>query len=287
MSTQHIKIIQAYIDKMPSLSTTVTKVLEVCNKPNVSPNDLNKVISFDPVLTGNVLKLINSSYYSLPNHITSLTRAIIVLGINTVKNLSLTTAVLGTVKKSPQSVLSIDRFWTHSLCVGVTAKTLAAQFNIPTKEREEFFLAGLLHDLGKIPMSKCFPAEYSQCLALCNDKNIPLREAEKIVFGFDHQLCGLTVAQKWNLSPNIVSVLKNHHTPEKAADEHKTLTLCVALANLYANIFDMGTTDNYSINEADVLKLLEMSQLSWNTISSSHEDIQEAIKKASIFLQVE
>lgn len=104
VSTQHIKTIQRYIDKIPSLSTTVTKVLEVCNKADVSPNDLNKVISFDPVLTGNVLKLINSSYYSLPNHITSLTRAIIVLGINTVKNLSLTTAVLGTVKKIDKKV---------------------------------------------------------------------------------------------------------------------------------------------------------------------------------------
>ena len=70
---QRFKLVQRYIDKMPSLSTTVTKVLEICNKPNTSPNDLNRVISLDPVLTGQVLKLINSAYYSLPNQITSLT----------------------------------------------------------------------------------------------------------------------------------------------------------------------------------------------------------------------
>ena len=85
---QRFKLVQRYIDKMPSLSTTVTKVLEICNKPNTSPNDLNRVISLDPVLTGQVLKLINSAYYSLPNQITSLTRAIIMLGLNTVKNLA-------------------------------------------------------------------------------------------------------------------------------------------------------------------------------------------------------
>lgn len=131
-------------------------------------------------------------------------------------------------------------------------------------------------------MSQCFPEEYSQCLALCNDKNIPLLEAEHAVFGFDHQLCGLTVAKKWQLSANIISVLKNHHSPE----EYKILTLCVALANLYANVFDMGTTDNYPIDEADVLKLLEQSQLSWNDISSSHEQIQDTIEKTSTFLKI-
>ncbi|HQP12654.1 MAG TPA: HDOD domain-containing protein, partial [Candidatus Omnitrophota bacterium] len=81
------QIIQNYISRMPSLSTTVTKVLEICNKPTTSPNDLNRVIALDPVLTGRVLKVVNSAYYSMDNEVTSLTRAIILLGLNTVKNL--------------------------------------------------------------------------------------------------------------------------------------------------------------------------------------------------------
>ena len=84
-----LRAIQDYISKMPSLSTTVTKVMEICNKPDTSPNDLNRVISLDPVLTGQVLKLVNSAYYSLPNQVTSLTRAIIMVGLNTVKNLGI------------------------------------------------------------------------------------------------------------------------------------------------------------------------------------------------------
>ena len=286
MSQQHLEAIHRYIDKMPSLSTTVTKVLEVCNKPNVSPNDLNKVISLDPVLTGNVLKLINSSYYSLPNHINSLTRAIIVLGINTVKNLSLTTAVLSTVKNKKLRGLSMDKFWAHSLCVAVTAKALAIEQNIPMNQREEFFLSGLLHDLGKIPMSQCFPDEYTQCIKLSTMKNITLHEAEVMIFGFDHQECGAIIAEKWKLSDNIISVLKNHHQVTKAAEEHKTLLLCVAIADLYANIFNMGTNDNDSIDEADVMQLLDQSQLSWNQISPLYKKIQDAIERASIFLKV-
>ncbi len=139
----HFKLIQQYIDRMPSLSTTVTKVLQVCNTPNTSANDLNKVILLDPVLTGQVLKLINSAYYSLPNQITSLARAIIMLGLNTVKNLALSTAVIGTLgKKDSFKSLSMDSYWTHSLCVGVTSKALAVQLGVPVAEREEYFVAG-------------------------------------------------------------------------------------------------------------------------------------------------
>ncbi|HIP82374.1 MAG TPA: HDOD domain-containing protein, partial [Desulfocapsa sulfexigens] len=75
-----------FIKRIPSLSTTVGKVVEICSRTDASPNELNKVISLDPVLTGQVLRLINSAYYSLVNKVTSLTRAITMLGMNTVKN---------------------------------------------------------------------------------------------------------------------------------------------------------------------------------------------------------
>ena len=101
---------------MPSLPITVSKVLEICNNPKTSPVDLNQVISLDPVLMGKVMRLINSAYYCLPNQITSLVRAIIMLGINTVKNLALCTAVLGTLdKKGDFQALNMEGFWRHSL----------------------------------------------------------------------------------------------------------------------------------------------------------------------------
>ena len=90
----HLAKIRAYIDGMPGLSTTVVKVLETCNNPKSSAHDLQRVISLDPVLTGRVLKLINSAYYSLGKPVSSLTRAIIMLGLNTVKNLALSFSVI-------------------------------------------------------------------------------------------------------------------------------------------------------------------------------------------------
>src|SRR3974390_494760 len=141
--------IQAYISKMPSLPITVSKILQIANDPKTSPADLNKLISLHPVLVGRVMKLINSAYYSLNNQVTSLVRAIIMLGINTVKNLALSTAVLGQLSaKNNLTAMNLDGFWRHSLCVGVTAKLIAIKRRKDPKQLEEYFVAGLLHDIG-------------------------------------------------------------------------------------------------------------------------------------------
>jgi HD-like signal output (HDOD) protein len=146
---------------MPSLSTTVIKVLETCNDPRASANDLQRIISLDPILTARVLKLINSAYYSLGVPITSLARAIVMLGVNTVKNLALSFAILENLKSNGSfSGFSSEEFWTHSLCVGVIAKSLAAVKGNTPQGLEAFFVAGLLHDLGKIPLNRQLPEEY-------------------------------------------------------------------------------------------------------------------------------
>src|SRR5210317_2212987 len=155
---RYLKRIQAYIARIPSLSTTVIKVLETCNDPRASANDLHRIISLDPVLTGRVLRLINSAYYSLGVPITSLTRAVVMLGLNTVKNLALSFAILENLRSNGSfSVFSPDEFWTHSLCVGVIAKSLAAVKGNTPQGLEAFFVAGLLHDLGKKHWNGHFP----------------------------------------------------------------------------------------------------------------------------------
>jgi HD-like signal output (HDOD) protein len=118
--------------------------------------DLNRVISLDPVLVGRVLKLINSAYYGLEQQVTSLVRAMIMLGINTVKNLALSSAILSNLVGRGFLGLNAEGFWRHSLCVGVTAKLIARKQGIDHSRLEEFFTAGLLHDLGKIPPERGF-----------------------------------------------------------------------------------------------------------------------------------
>ena len=278
--------IQKYIDRMPSLSTTVTKVIEVCNQPNTSPNDLNRVISLDPVLTGQVLKLINSAYYSLPNQVTTLTRAIIMLGLNTVKNLAISTAVLEAIKKEGSQCFSMDSFWTHSLCVGVTAKALAASKKVPAESQEEYFVSGLLHDLGKIPFSNCFAEDYKKVLELASLQRCSLLRAEEMIFGFDHHATGKMIAEKWQLSKNIEACLSSHHNLDNLTQENKSLVNTVSAANLFANIFEFGTAGDNFQEIPDVVKTLDTTGMNWHKMASLIGVVEEEIDKAQVFLRV-
>ena len=287
-TTRRLNLIEKYISRMPSLSTTVTKVLEICNSPNASPNDLNRVICLDPVLTGKVLKLINSAYYSLVDQVTSVTRGIILLGINTVKNLVISTAVLETAKgnRGHFQALSMDDFWAHSICVGVTAKSLAQIKNLPPALREEYFLAGLLHDLGKIPLNNRFPKEYGQALQLAREKDAPLRWAEDMTFGIDHCVVGRMIAEKWNLSGALHDSICHHHSPEEARDENRQLIAVVALADSYAIAFEAGTPDEFVSREPNLQNIHEQAGLSLSAFSGLDKEVLEEMEKARVFLQI-
>ncbi len=279
--------IQKYIQRMPSLSTTVSKVLEICNNPTTSPNDLNRVISLDPILTGHVLKLINSAYYSLPNKISSLTRAIIMLGINTVKNLVLGTSIVSSVGKSQSSkFFSMDEFWEHSLAVGVTAKALAARKELPPNEREEFFVAGLLHDLGKIPMINRYPEEYADILRTIEERKMLLSDAERETFGFDHGIVGDMIADKWQLTPALKSTMHYHHNPGKGPDECRQLINYVALGNIFINIIKLGASGRLLTDKQLLSELLEEVDINHSEIADLRTTIFKEIENAKIFLDI-
>ncbi len=279
--------VQRYISRMPSFSTTVMKVLEICNRPDTSPNDLNKVISLDPVLTGRVLNLINSAYFALPNRITSLTRAIIMIGINTVKNLALSTAILDTISREKGSfqAFSMDHFWTHSICVGVTAKLLAGIKGVSAAGREEYFVAGLLHDLGKIPLNNCFASEYGLALERSKREEIPLLESESAIFEMDHGIVGGMIADKWRLNASMKSAMGHHHEPEKASDENRLLVGIVAMANTYANIFHIGFSGDVSFEDQKTSELLAQMGMDREALSDLEPSVMEEIEKARIFLR--
>jgi putative nucleotidyltransferase with HDIG domain len=275
--------IRVFVDKMPSLSTTVSKVLEICSRPDTAPNDLNKVVSLDPVLTGQVLKLINSAYYSLMNKVTSLTRAIIMLGLNTVKNLALSTAIIRCVGQAKKSkALPIKEFWAHSIGVGVLAKLLAAERGLPLAECEEYFVAGLLHDLGKIP----FGDEYTEVLDRVRTDGEPLFRLEQQIMEIDHEEVGEMIASKWKLNAVITDAICHHHSPELAAPEHQALVATVALADFYICLFDIGYAGNLFPDENQLEPLLKMSELEWSAVVALSEMVNAEIEKAEIFLQV-
>ncbi|MDR3174907.1 MAG: HDOD domain-containing protein [Treponema sp.] len=275
---------------MPSLPTSVNKVLEVCNNPQASPWDLNYIISLDPVLTGRVLKLINSAYYSLSQQVTTLVRAIIMLGLNTVKNLTLSTAVLASIrKKGSTGGLDMEAFWRHSLGVGVMSKLLAKTRGVDTKRLEEYFTAGLLHDIGKIPLSTVIAESYTTMVQAAKKKGLPLYKAEDQFLGITHCACGEQIVSEWKLQGAIGDVITNHHSCAQYSGPHQDLLYNVALANYSVQYYsiqqwNMGFAgDSHPELEPDTWDILKVKPgITQNLMNM----VAEEIEKAQIFLKL-
>jgi len=279
-------IIRAYIGKMPSLPTTVGKILEIANNPQASPADLNKVINLDPVLMGKVLKLINSAYYSLPNKITSLARAIIMLGINTVKNLALNTAVLSNVVSSAgRQALDLNGFWRHSIAVGVTAKMIAQRRKVDQKHIEEYFIAGLLHDIGKVPLNNRLPEEYLRALASAGSSRISLWQAEQTSIGINHVEVGLLVADNWSLGQNVRDAVEFHHQPTDYSGSSKEIVWIVAAANYLVVSAEIGFSGDLYPSQLPE-QVFQYLKIDLGFLDEIEEEVGKRIEQAQIFLKI-
>ena len=275
-----------FIQSMPPLPITVSKILEITKKPNVDAKELNSIISLDPVLTGKVLKLINSAYYSLPNQITSIVRAIVMLGINTVKNLALSSSIVTSInKQSNFNAIDMDGFWRHSICVGVMAKTFAKKQRVDPKKMEEYFVAGLLHDIGKIPLNSQMPEQYVKAMALSQQNKIPLYEAEGNLFGINHTEIGFQIAKLWKLNPTLFSSICFHHDLNGAEENIQKFVATIELANITTNKAGIGFGGN-KFPESNEQEIFEITGLTWDDIDEAEESAGEAIKKAEVFLHL-
>jgi len=286
MENKYLVRLNRYIDSMPSLSITVSKILEVTKNPQVTAKDLNKVISLDPVLVGKVLKLVNSAYYGLSNKVTSLVTAIIMLGINTIKNLALSTAVLGNMRKgSSFKTLNVDGFWRHSIGVGSTSKLIATKIGIPANRTEEYFIGGLLHDIGKIPLNVIFEEEYLRAIQQADMHKTELIEMEKELIGITHCEVGKLIGEKWRLTDETYECILYHHDPNMASEKNFRLVSSVYIANIYCNLNEVGFSGNrYTKKIEDYL--LSSVGVTEEYLDEIFESISAEIEKASVFLQV-
>jgi HD-like signal output (HDOD) protein len=277
--------IETYIKSMPSLSTTMSKVLEVCNNPQISSADLNRVISLDPVLVGRVLKLVNSAYYGLNQQVTNMVRAVTMLGINTVKNLALSSAITDSFNPREFQGLNAEGYWRHSLCVGVAAKLIARKRGIDPRLLEEYFTAGLLHDIGKIPLNAALPSGYLLAIRDADSRGIPLFQGETESLGFSHAEAGGLVVQAWRLEGALGDAVIHHHNYTDYAGKHRDLLYSIVAADYFANRMEIGFSGNRHPREPE--------DVVWKTLGLVWEDMEDIqpvvageIEKAQIFLNL-
>ena len=277
-------LVLRHIDRIPSLSPTVAKIIQVANSPTSSANDLNKVISLDPVLAAKVLKLVNSAYFGFADKVTSTVRAIVVLGLNTIKNLALSTAALETMSIKGKSAFDMDDFWKHLLGTGVTAKLIARKMGVNKDLLEDYFLAGLMHDMGKIVLNRMNPEAYKKVIDACATRELNLYSVEEKIFGINHAEIGELLGQKWGLQSQLVEAMAYHHEPHLASDENHKIVLAVHVANVFTRkqgVGNSGNTYNYRVRD----ELLEDLNLDEESLEELSGYLIEGVERASVFLQ--
>jgi len=287
MSEHLLSEIERHIATMPALPVSVTKVVEIADNPATSPVDLNRVISLDPVLMARVLKLINSAYYGVGGTVSSLVRAIIMLGINTVKNLALSSAVLDSLGKTSQfRALDPQAFWRHSLGVGVTARLVARKRGVDHSRQEEYFIAGLLLGIGKIPMNNVFSEEYLEAMSLADRTRTPLYAAERQVFGFDHTFVGVRIGEAWRLGDAILDTIRFQLVPGDYDGPHADVVNTVHAANYFVTVAEIGFSgDRYP--EPPSRHALDALGIDVAYLDEIEDEVESEIRKAEIFLRLQ
>jgi HD-like signal output (HDOD) protein len=219
----------------------------------------------------------------LAHPVTNLARAIIMLGINTVKNMALSTAVLVNlaVKKSPG--LNMDGFWRHSLCTAIAAKFIAKKRQVDDTQIEEYFTAGLLHDIGKIPLNAVAANKFIETMGLADREHISLYQAEERILGFDHCKTGEILVEAWHLEGAVGDVISFHHYPDYEGP-NRDLLYTVALANRFSSVMEIGFSgDRHPSPVPEVLEHLKLKEDIFEELGSM---VNHEIDKASAFLNI-
>jgi len=271
--------IQKAAEDMPSVSPVLGKIHTMSRDMETSPRDLVKIIMLDPTLTAQVLKLVNSSFYGLAQRVSSLSQAVVLLGINTVRNIALSTALLSTVfLRDRRSPIPPDAFWRHCLGTAVACKMLVRACGADSETSEQYFVAGMLHDIGKILFIRCDPVRYEQALSESTTYGVRLCFAEQALFGCTHMQAGAVLAQTWKLHSTLTEAIEHHHNPRSATSP------IVAIGNNFCKQAGIGASGDTVVEEYAENAAAHLGLQHTLTEQFSHAILKE-INRAVTFLR--
>ena len=226
------------VRELPPLPQSVAQILELTGSAESSAKELAGVFERDPKLTVSTLKLANSSFYGFSRKISTISHAIVCLGLDTVKNIASTSSTQDMLNNEiPAYALEKGMLCQHSIGSAVCARIIAKRIGF--KESEEAYIAGLLLDIGKIILSDFAEEQFIQIIKRSKSKRVPFDRAEQEVLGFDHSQIGGRMIKRWNLPPILVDAVQYHHRPEEA-NRHREITYIVHLADSISCMLGIG-----------------------------------------------
>ena len=242
MNSEKLQKIMQKFDRLPAMPGVAIKLMEAIQKPDPNMREIVSLISSDTALSAKLLKIINSPFYGIANKITTVDQSIKLLGLNTVKNLSLSLILKTSFIKKGPSGLNLGSFWKDSLVGAIAAKLLAGRVKI--KNPEDAFFLGLLKNIGSLTLAYLLPDQYAVVLSEIQTKKMSSRNAEYQVFGFNHMDVGALLTQSWGLPETFHIPIQHHHglenLPESCSSDIRVRAALLHLSSLYIELLNGG-----------------------------------------------
>lgn len=234
-STQILGLVNNTIE-LPTMPEVLLKLNDVIADPDASADDVANVVSKDPAVATNILRIVNSAYYGLQVRVSSVSLAISVMGFNMTKKVALKAAVFSVFGKRKEKIQHFDplAFWRHAVFTGVAARVLGSSSAVfAATHPEDIYIAGLLHDIGKIILMEKAAPRYLAMLRKSVQQKRPETEVEQEDFGFTHSDVGSVLAIKWFLPEDLAIAIRYHHAPSRDPF-HRSLSSLIHLADQLA-----------------------------------------------------
>lgn len=272
--------LSAAVDKMPAFPKSVQRILELTRDVNSNAKDLIDVIDKDPVVTVKILKVVNSAYYSLPRQVTSISHAVVYMGFNTIKNLALSIAAIGILPKVNAAGFDVQQYLLHSLATASISKLLAGR--VHQADPMDCFIAGLLHDFGKVVFAQHMPEGFHAALELSKNTGISLHTALQEKIGVDHAVVGAMLVEKWRFAPQLVETIRHQHSDNLKDTD---MVACVFGANQISKHLNFGFAGNQCI---EIFPAVVRQRLggTLDEVVASLGDLNAVFEEAKVFAKV-
>jgi len=243
--TSKIESIVYNLDKLPTLPSIAMRILRAVRNKESGIKEIGEILATDPTLSAEVLKAINSHFYSLPNKITSVPHAVNLLGSQTVKSLALSFSLVKNLQSKEANGFDYVDFWKTSLTGAVSAKILTEKI-LPHFAEDAFFL-GLIHNIGTLAMNQCMPKQYQLVMNETKGSSFTCSEAENRFFGFNHMMLGEYMTKSWGLPEAFTTPILHHHGLDDIEIQEPNTDVMTKLLRLSSLFIDLS---NYKENKA-------------------------------------
>lgn len=263
------------LDSLPSMPAVYFEIVKALQSPDVSIHDVGKIISKDVALTSKILQLVNSAYFSLPRHISSPEHAAVLLGLNIIKSLVLVSHIFKKFDKLDMPNNFLERLWAHNMMTGNLSKVIAMVESRDQKIIDNSYIAGLLHDCGKLILASSFKDKYREIVLHSHEQGIPIYSVEEEFLGITHAEVGAYLMELWGLPSQIIEAIAFHHSPSIYGDKFFSPLAAVHIANTLDHMSPEKAPDQFPpAFDMDYLKNLGLENRleSWQSMRQKIAD---------------